>query len=168
MNEIAQIILWTVCGIVGALLVIFIIACILGHHGNKVKVVDGKWRARRRLIFLGLPWTFTVYECDDESLRVKTGVLTQKEEDIKLYRILDIGPRRTLLQRMLGLGTITLASSDRSAGSNLAIENIRAPRDTKDWISDVVEKKRDEKRVSAREYMTSDIDDDTDDLDEEN
>ena len=48
---------------------------------------------------------------------------------------------------------------NRSAGNNYVIENIRASKQAKEWISDVVEKKRDEKRVSAREYMHSDTDD---------
>ena len=164
MNDILQTILWVVVGVIAALVVIFIVACIVGHRGGRIEEGADKWRARKRLLFLGLPWTFTVYECDSDRFLVRTGVFTQKEEDIKLYRILDIGLRRTLLQRMLGLGTITLSSSDRSAGNNFDIENIRAPRQTKDFISDAVEKKRDEKRVSAREYMTSD-DDDTDDDD---
>ncbi len=159
MLGILQTIMWIAIGIVALFVVLFIVACVVGHSKKEADIKDGKWRARKRLLFFGLPWTFTVYECDNEKLLVKTGLFSQNEEDIKLYRILDLGLKRSLLQRMLGLGSITVSSSDRSAGNNYIIENIRASKQAKEWISDVVEKKRDEKRVSAREYMHSDTDD---------
>ena len=46
------------------------------------------WRDRKRP-FLGLPWSFTIYTLTEEKLLVKTGILRQKEEEVRLYRIMD-------------------------------------------------------------------------------
>ena len=51
--------------------------------------VSYKWSDRKRIIF-GLPWTFTKYAATDEKLLIRTGVLNVKEEEVRLYRILDL------------------------------------------------------------------------------
>ena len=47
------------------------------------------WTDRKRIIF-GLPWTFTKYKLDENCLFIKRGVFSISEEEIRLYRILDI------------------------------------------------------------------------------
>lgn len=53
------------------------------------------WRDRKRP-FLGLPWSFTIYTLTEEKLLVKTGILRQKEEEVRLYRIMDVTLKRSL------------------------------------------------------------------------
>ena len=57
-----------------------------------------KWSDRKRIIF-GLPWTFTKYAATDEKLIIKSGILNIKEEEIRLYRVMDLTLHRTLFQR---------------------------------------------------------------------
>ena len=118
------------------------------------------WRARKRL-WCGLPWTFTVYSFDDEKIIVDTGILTKKQDEVRLYRIQDISVTRTLLQRIFGMGTIHICSKDKSLG-NFDFINIKDVMTVKDDLSKRVEAERDRKRVSVREFM-SDSDDDVDD-----
>ena len=63
------------------------------------------WKDRRRTIF-GLPWTFTKYTLTPEKLLVQTGMLNLKEEEVRLYRIMDVTLHRSVGERLFGLGTI--------------------------------------------------------------
>ena len=70
---------------------------------------DLVWSDRKRN-WLGLPWTFTVYGLTEDRLFIKTGVLNIHEDEVRLYRILDLSLRKTLWQRIMGLGTIHVDS----------------------------------------------------------
>ena len=118
--------------------------------------VSYKWSDRKRIIF-GLPWTFTKYAATDEKLLIRTGVLNVKEEEVRLYRILDLTLIRTLFQRLWGLGTIHVCSADKST-PEFEILNIKNPEIVKNMLSDMVEEERRKKRVSGREFMSSEED----------
>lgn len=120
------------------------------------------WRARKRLTFFGLPWTFTVYRLTKDRLFIKQGFFTTREDEVRLYRILDISLKRTLIQKIFGLGTIQCHSSDKTMG-HFDIINIKHSYDVKNLLSDLIEKERMEKRVSNREFISDpdcDFDDD--------
>ncbi len=117
------------------------------------------WKDRKRIIF-GLPWTFTRYSLTEEKLIIDTGFFSRKEEEIRLYRILDISLRRPLHQRIWGLGTVHLNTADKSS-NEIDILRIKRARQFKEMLSDMVERERDEKRIAAREFMGyGEIDDD--------
>lgn len=120
------------------------------------------WKDKKRTLF-GLPLSFTTYTLDDERLFIERGFLSKREDEVRLYRILDISLTRTLGQRIFGLGTIHCCSADKTLG-DFCIFNIKKPHEIKELLSEQVEKVRTEKRVSNREYMThDDSDDDNDD-----
>ena len=114
------------------------------------------WRARKRTLF-GLPLSFTVYKLTDEKLLIESGFLSKKEEEIRLYRILDITLRRSLGERLFVLGTIHCCSADKST-PEFDISRIRDAARVKEQLSDLVEKERTARRVSSRELMASDGD----------
>jgi uncharacterized membrane protein YdbT with pleckstrin-like domain len=118
------------------------------------------WKDRKRIIF-GLPWTFTRYSLTQEKLIIDTGFFSRKEEEIRLYRILDITLNRPLHQRIWGLGSIRLNTADKSS-PEYEIKRIKHAKDFKEMLSEMVEHERDEKRISAREFMgfadTDDVD----------
>lgn len=119
------------------------------------------WRERKRLTFFGLPWTFTVYRLTKDRLLIKRGFFTTREDEVRLYRILDISLKRTLIQKIFGLGNIQCHSSDKTMG-HFEIINVKRSYDVKNLLSDLIEKERMEKRVSNREFI-SDMDCDFDD-----
>ena len=121
------------------------------------------WSERKRNA-LGLPWTFTVYGLTEDRLFIKSGMLTVHEDEVRLYRVLDLTLSRSLWQRLLGLGTIHVVSSDKTM-KNFDIVNIRRRQDVMEQLSELVEKERDHKRVSSREFMSSSQDED--DLDQD-
>ena len=118
------------------------------------------WTDRKRIIF-GLPWTFTKYILTKEKLLVETGILNKDQEEIRLYRIMDMTLRRSLWQRLFGLGTIHCCTADKSS-PELDIKWIPDSENVKELLSDLVEAERMEKRVSSREFF-SDSDGDADD-----
>lgn len=123
------------------------------------------WKARKRL-WCGLPWTFTVYSFDEERLYVETGFLNQRQDEVRLYRIMDIAMTRTFLQRIFDLGTVHLSTSDKSLG-NFDLVNIKNTYEVKEQLSGLIEKQRDSKKVSTREFIDSDEDGRDDDFDNE-
>ena len=120
--------------------------------------VEILWKDRKRG-FLGLPLSFTKYSLTKERLFVETGFINSVENEVRLYRILDVQMTRTLGQKMFGLGSINVLSSDASS-KDFTIKNIKKPKYVKELLSELVEKQRDEKRVVNRELMASSIDDD--------
>ena len=118
------------------------------------------WTDRKRIIF-GLPWTFTKYILTKEKLLVETGILNKDQEEIRLYRFMDMTLRRSLWQRLFGLGTIHCCTADKGS-PELDIQWIPDSENVKELLSDLVEAERMEKRVSSREFF-SDSDGDLDD-----
>ena len=118
------------------------------------------WRTRKRN-FLGLPWTFTIYGFSEDRLYIKTGVLNTREDEVRLYRITDIGLERSLWQRIMGMGTIRLYSSDQSMG-DFSLVNVKNSEDVKEQLSELIEKERENKRVSSREFLGMDEEEDGD------
>lgn len=118
------------------------------------------WHDRKRT-FLGLPWSFTVYEFDEERLFISKGFFKTVEDEVRLYRILDLSLTRTLGQKIFGLGTITINSSDKTL-KTFELKDIKNPRKVKEQLSNLVERQRDEKRVSSREFMMGESDNSAD------
>jgi uncharacterized membrane protein YdbT with pleckstrin-like domain len=121
-------------------------------------MADVVWKDRKRIIF-GLPWTFTRYSLTQDKLVIDTGFISRKEDEVRLYRILDISLDRPLSQRIWGLGSIRLNTADKTL-PEVVIKRIKHAKSVKDMLSDMVEKERDEKRIAAREFMgNADVDD---------
>lgn len=116
------------------------------------------WKERKRNIF-GLPWTFTVYSLTEDKLCVSTGVLSKRYDEIRLYRVRDFAVKRSLLQRIFGLGTIHICSAD-STTPEVDIVNIRDVLKVKDLMSNQVEVARRNAGVSSREYIATNYDGD--------
>lgn len=110
------------------------------------------WQDRKRWTFFGLPWTFTRYGVSKERLFISKGFLNVQDDEVRLYRIMDISLSRSLVQRIFGLGTIKICSGDKTLG-DFELVNIKKPMDTKELISELVEKQRETKRVVQRENM---------------
>lgn len=54
------------------------------------------------------------YILTDEQLIVRSGVLSHSTEYLELYRVVDYQQRRSLIEQIVGLKTITIISGDRN------------------------------------------------------
>ncbi len=109
------------------------------------------WKDRKRT-FLGLPWSFTKYSLSEDRIFIDTGFFKTVSNEVRLYRVLDLQLVQTFGQKLLGLGTINVNSSDKSM-HNFEIKNIKKSKMVKELLSESVEKQRDLKRVVNREVM---------------
>ena len=128
--------------------------------------IEYLWRDRKR--YLGLPLRFTRYSLSEDRLFTSVGFLSIRDDEILLYRVRDIDTRRTLWQRLFGVGTVTVVSSDKTM-PNLVLQNIKDPLMVKELIHTQVEECKIKRRVRFGEIMTdADGSQDTDeDLDDE-
>jgi len=104
-----------------------------------MKISNYIWRDRKRPIF-GLPLSFTVYTLLEDKLLIDTGILSTKQEEIKLYRIMDLTAYKTTPE--------------------FEIRDIKKPFEIKEKLSSIVEEQRDKKRVTGKEFLVGDDDDD--------
>ena len=117
------------------------------------------WKDRKR--HLGLPLSFTRYQLSEDRLFVSEGFLNIKDDEVLLYRVRDIDTQRSLWQRIFGVGTVTVMSSDKTMPT-LVLKNIKDPLFVKELIHKQVEEMKIQRRVRFGEIMTTDADDDSD------
>lgn len=110
-----------------------------------------KWYSRKRL-WCGLPWTFTKYGLSDDRIFIEKGIFNISETEVRLYRIININLKRSLIQRIFGLGTIHIDSNDKDM-SSFDIINVKNSSDVKEIISQSIEEERLRNRVTSREFM---------------
>ena len=124
------------------------------------------WKDRKR--YFGMPISFTRYQLSDYRLFISVGFLNIKDDEILLYRVRDIDCNRTIGQRIFGVGTITVMSSDKTMPT-LTLQNVKDPVFVKELIHKQVEEIKIKRRVRVGEIMGTDLqdDDEFDDLDDE-
>ncbi|MBQ7264760.1 MAG: PH domain-containing protein [Firmicutes bacterium] len=108
------------------------------------------WKDKKRI--LGLPISFTRYAMNDDRLFYSKGLFTTEEKEIMLYRVRDISLKLTLFQKLFGVGSIHLYSSDTDL-KNFEIRNIKNPRKVKELIHRQVELKKEEKGINITEFI---------------
>ena len=114
------------------------------------------WSDRSRI--LGLPITFTKYGISEDRIFCEKGLLNMKFEEILLYRVRDISMKITFGQRIFGVGSILLQSSDKTAPV-LEIKNIKNPREVKEMIHEQVEEVKVQRRMRFGEVLEDPADD---------
>ena len=131
---------------------------------ERVAEIVELWHDRKRI--LGMPLSFTRYALSEDRLFLKRGFLNVHQDEIVLYRVRDLRVSQTLWQRVFGVGTVTVISTDKSI-PELALKNIRQPNEVKELIHEYVEKMKVARRMRVGE-MSMDIDDDSIDFEDNN
>lgn len=112
-----------------------------------------------------MPLSFTRYQLSEDRLFLSQGFLNIKDDEVLLYRVRDIDTRRNLWQRLFGVGTVTVLSSDRTTPT-LVLKNVKNPLFVKELIHKQVEEMKLKRRVRYGEIATTGDHDDDDDLDD--
>lgn len=110
------------------------------------------WTDKKR--HLGLPISFTRYTLSEDRVIRETGMLNLKEEEILLYRVRDISLTRNLWQRIFGVGTICLMSTDKTA-PHLDMVNIKNAKEIKEQIFEAVEAAKKQAGIRTTEIMSN-------------
>ena len=113
-------------------------------------MIEYLWRDRLR--HLGLPLSFTRYALSEDRLFLETGLLSTKCEEILLYRVRDISLKISLGQRIFGVGTVCVHSSDKTTPI-LQLENVKDPKAVNELIYRQVEAAKEKRRMRATELL---------------
>ncbi len=112
--------------------------------------VETIWKDRKR--FLGMPLSFTRYSLSEDRLFLQKGFLNIQFEEIVLYRVSDISLKITLGQRIFGVGSVIVHSSDKTT-PHFELKNIKRPMEVKELIHKQVEEMKIERRVRVGELI---------------
>ena len=110
------------------------------------------YKEKKRSMFLGLPWTFTTYTVTDEIITVDSGLLRKEENDCYLYKVIDVRLENTLLERILGLGTIHCFTGDVT-DPDLRIQHIKHAKEIKDYIPKQSETERMKRKTLNTQHL---------------
>ena len=88
----------------------------------------------------------TKYTFDADRLRIQTGILNTTVDNVELYRVRDFQLEKPLGMRLMGLGNITVISTDKTL-PELTIRAIRNPHDVWDKLRAALEDCRRRKNV---------------------
>ena len=110
------------------------------------------YKEKKRSILFGLPWTFTSYTVTEEIITVDTGLFKKEENDCYLYKVIDVRLESTLLERMLGLGTIHCFTGDVT-DPDLKLLHIKHAKEIKDYILKQSEQERMKRRTVNMQHL---------------
>lgn len=105
-----------------------------------------EFRERKRWVFFGLPFTFTVYTVKEDNITINTGFLNKEENDCYMYKVQDVTLKTSLLERIFGLGTIACYTGDNT-DKQLVLEHIKNSKQVKQFIIEQSEKERRKRRT---------------------
>jgi uncharacterized membrane protein YdbT with pleckstrin-like domain len=92
-----------------------------------------------------------VYELTAQRLRLSSGVLNRRTDELELYRVKDIGLEEPFWLRMFGLANLELDTSDRSH-PKVTIPAIGDAKGLREKLRANVERLRDQKRVREVDF----------------
>jgi len=74
------------------------------------------------------------YKFDDEGMSMRWGILFRREIYLTYRRIQDIHLTRNLIQRWLGLATVTIQTASGSSGPEMSVEGILEAEPLRDYL----------------------------------
>lgn len=100
-------------------------------------------------------WQFLVvrcqrYELTTQRLKVHSGVLNKKTDELELYRVKDTRFDQPFFLRLFGLGNVILFSTDATTPTS-TINGVKDAQQLREQIRTLVETRRDQKRVRLAE-----------------
>lgn len=105
-----------------------------------------EFQERKRWVFLGLPFTFTVYTVREDMITVNEGFLNRKENDCYMYKVQDVELQCSVWERIFRLGTVRCFTGDTSS-PELYLHHIKNAKAVKDFILKASEKARVKRRT---------------------
>ena len=114
---------------------------------------------RKRWLFLGLPWTFTLYRMKEDMLNVKSGFFKLEQNDCYMYKIVDVKLSQSFMERICGLGTITCYTGD-TTDKELVLKHIKHSEEIKNYLLKTSEEARIKRRtVNMLDIGSGDLND---------
>lgn len=97
-----------------------------------------EFRERKRWVFFGLPFTFTVYTVRDDMITIEQGFFNKKENDCYMYKVQDVELLRSFWERIFGIGTVKCYTGD-TTDKELYLTHVKNAKAIKDFILEASE-----------------------------
>lgn len=120
-----------------------------------------RFEERKRILFFGLPWTFTKYTVEEDVINIRAGLLKTIEDDCYMYKVTDVKLETSLMERIFKLGTVVCYTGDVTH-QILKLIHIKNARAVKDFILEQSEAQRMKKRTLTTQSLNSGVDIDGD------
>lgn len=124
----------------------------MGNEKILMENTEVVYKERKRILFFGLPWTFTKYILTEDLLTIDTGLLKKEENDCYMYKIQDVKLTATLLERIFGLATIICYTGDVTH-PQISMIHIKHAKEIKSYLL----KASEAARLKRRTVNTQDI-----------
>ncbi|MCF7788689.1 MAG: PH domain-containing protein [Prosthecobacter sp.] len=98
----------------------------------------------------------TTYELTTQRLRIRAGILNKKVDELELFRVRDYTMEQPFLLRMVGLGNLTMITSDATTPT-VVMRAIPGVENVREKLRNAVQNERDRKRV--RQMDVDSVDD---------
>lgn len=115
------------------------------------------FRERKRWKFFALPFTFTVYQGNEEVITIDKGFFNRIEDDIYIYKVVDVKLRRSLMERIFKTGTVICYTSDVTE-KVLELVHIKNSLEVKNYILKKSEEARIRRRTVNMQNISADLD----------
>jgi hypothetical protein len=110
------------------------------------------WSGRPNFLTSPIQALVSRYKVTNERLINERGFISKHTEQIDLFRVNDVQIRQGLLQRMLGLGDVTVVSSDQSS-PNRKLLDVSNPQRVGDIIRQAARAEEQRRRVFRQEAV---------------
>lgn len=94
----------------------------------------------------------THYKVTNQRIIVRTGLIGKKIEEIELIGVKDISVTQSMADRILGVGSITILSTDKTT-PELILDDVKDVQSVKDIIRNAVREEKAAHNVNYREHM---------------
>ncbi|AYO30270.1 zinc-ribbon domain-containing protein [Biomaibacter acetigenes] len=94
----------------------------------------------------------TTYMLTNQRLIIKTGLIGKKQEEMELIKVKDIIVKQGITERALGIGDITIASTDPSTPV-LKLNDVKKPMEVKEMIRNAVRAEKNKQGVKYEERL---------------
>ena len=123
------------------------------------------WAILCAVTIIGLPITIillltawarivsTQYRITNQRFFKQTGLIARHEEEIELFRIRDVKFHQGIIQRLFGIGNITVISSDATSPL-LLIEGVHTPKEIKETLRTACREARRAEGVRNAEFLS--------------
>lgn len=105
-----------------------------------------EFKERKRILFFGLPLSFTVYTVKEDVITIDKGFFNKLENDCFMYKVQDVTLKRTLIERIFGLGTVICYTSDVTS-KELVMKHIKNSSQIKQFILQNSEEQKIKRKV---------------------